>query len=322
MGAPDYHSFMPAALVRLILLALAVCRPLGARAESLPRKESNVSIRHEVQLAIDQGLAHLQSRQRAEGTWGNVGTTGFVLMAFQRDPRERGRSFSTGADFGATLEKGYAGLRQAFPENGDWKKMDGFAWHVPPAVLALSQSRDPRDMQMVARARQAIAAAPLPETLEARALFLALDPKHRSLGRMPSPPTGSGLCAWLWMLIHHDTGADSHAARDRAKSTTAVIEWLSGHYTLERNPEGEGVHQYYFWLSSVLGSRQDGWVAPELQLAGDGSVDIPHQLAEKLINAQKGDGSWSGIGDHWTENDPDLVTALCVLALEQAYRQL
>src|SRR3954454_1550297 len=104
---------MPSLLTRFMLI-LAVCLPLAARAEPLPRKESNVSIRNEVQLAIDKGLAHLETTQRADGTWGKVGTTGFVMMAFQRDPRGRGRSFVKGAEFEATLEKGYAGLRQAF----------------------------------------------------------------------------------------------------------------------------------------------------------------------------------------------------------------
>ena len=52
------------------------------------------------------------------------------------------------------------------------------------------------------------------------------------------------------------------------------------------------------------------------------TVDIPRQLAEKLINEQNGNGSWSGVGDHWTEKDPDLVTAMCLLTLDQVYAQL
>src|SRR5215218_2950436 len=107
---------MPASLARSILTALAACLQLAARAESLPRKESNVSIRNEVQLAIDKGLAHLQSTQRADGTWGKLGVTGFVLMAFQRDPRERGWSMPEGGEFAATLDKGYAALRQALAD--------------------------------------------------------------------------------------------------------------------------------------------------------------------------------------------------------------
>src|SRR3954470_18019247 len=125
---------MPGLLTRF-LLTLAVCLPLAARAEPLPRKESNVSIRNEVQLAIDQGLTHLQKTQRADGTWGKVGTTGFALMAFQRDPRGRGAAPGERAEFEATLAQGYAGLRQAFPEKGDLQNMEDFAWNVPPAVL-------------------------------------------------------------------------------------------------------------------------------------------------------------------------------------------
>ncbi len=86
-------------LLRLTLTALGFCLSLTAGAEppealqlgseQRVRRESNVSIRNEVQLAIDKGLAHLQSTQRADGTWGKLGTTGFVLMALQRDPRGR-----------------------------------------------------------------------------------------------------------------------------------------------------------------------------------------------------------------------------------------
>jgi hypothetical protein len=98
---------MPGLLARSIVTALALCLPLAARAEPLPRKESNVSIRNEVQLAIDKGLAHLQGTQRADGTWGKMGTTGFVLMALQRDPQWEGRSSMKGASFGPAVEKGY-----------------------------------------------------------------------------------------------------------------------------------------------------------------------------------------------------------------------
>jgi hypothetical protein len=299
---------MPRVLARFILTALALALPLAARAEPLPRKESNVSIRNEVQLAIDKGLAHLQSTQRTDGTWGKLGTTGFVLMAFQRDPRGGGK-------FEAVMDKGAAALRQALAPERDLEKMHEFAWNVPPAVLALSQSRDPGDAALVTRARQAIGAAPLPAAPETRALFLALDPKHRAPGPAPLPLTGSAVSAWLWMVNRHDAKPNSRAAHE----TSA---WLSEHYTLERNPAGEGVHQYYFWLSSIFGPKQDGWLSPELKLSSGETVDIPRHLAEKLINEQNGSGSWRGLGEHWTEKDPDLVTAMCVLTLEQVYGQL
>jgi hypothetical protein len=314
---------MPHLLTRSILTALAVGLSLTAGAEPLPRRESNVSVRNEVQLAIDKGLAHLQSTQRADGTWGQVGTTGFALMALYADPREQGRAFTKEGRFFETLQKGYAGLRSAFPVKGDLQKMDDFAWNVPPAVVALRLSVDRRDVDLVARARQAVAAAPLPDAPETRALFLAVDPQERSPGKMPMPRTGSALAAWFSGVLYGDldTPATGHSAKV-ATAREAVTAWLRDHYTLERNPEGEGVHRYYYWLTGILGPAASGFVEPDLKLATGLTVDIPRQLAERLINEQNGNGSWSGVGDHRTEQDPDLVTAMCLLTLERVYGQL
>jgi hypothetical protein len=106
------------------------------------------------------------------------------------------------------------------------------------------------------------------------------------------------------------------------KARDLVAAWLADHYTLERNPEGDGVHQYYFWLSQILGSPALGCLDPDLKLSNGRMVDVARELAEKLINEQNGNGSWSGVGEHWTENDPDLVTAMCLLTLEKVYGQL
>ncbi len=51
-------------------------------------------------------------------------------------------------------------------------------------------------------------------------------------------------------------------------------------------------------------------------------IDWPVVLGERLINAQNGNGSWSGIGEHWTEQDSVLVTAFSVLTMETIYRVL
>jgi hypothetical protein len=304
-------SLLPSLVVTFALLLAPVARP-----EPPLRRESNASIRNEVQLAIDKGLAHLLGTQRADGSWGKMGTTGFTLMALRGDPRGRGWALK-GAEFEAPLERGYASLRQAFAVKGGLQKIDDFAWNVPPAVLVFTSSRDKRDVDLVTRVREEIGTAPLPEPAETRAFFLGLDPKNRSPGALPSPLTGSAIAAWLWMSLQHFnyTGV-------RLKPAETAAAWLREHYTLERNPAGEGVHQYYFWLSHVMGQSPLPPVGPDLKLPDGVIVDIPRHLAEKLINEQNGNGSWSGVGDHWTEKDPDLVTAMCVLTLEQVYRQL
>jgi squalene-hopene/tetraprenyl-beta-curcumene cyclase len=45
-------------------------------------------------------------------------------------------------------------------------------------------------------------------------------------------------------------------------------------------------------------------------------VDWRKDLALKLINLQKGDGSWSNDSGRWMEKDPVLVTSYSVLTLE------
>jgi hypothetical protein len=302
---------MSAPLTRFIVMALAVCVPLAARPEPLPRKESNVSIRNEVQLAIDKGLAHLQRTQGADGTWGKVGTTGFVLIAFGSDPRGGDKPSTKEGRFTKTLQKAYVGLRAAFREKGDLREMDEFAWNMPPALIALQRSGDPGDHELVERARRAVGDAPLPEAPETRTLFLWVDPKNRPAGEMPAHATGSALAAWHSLVKSRETGYKSEF---RNFGDDPVSRWFQVHYTLERNPEGEGVHRYYLWLTSGF---PPGLTSPE----GD-RVDIPRQVAEKLINEQNGNGSWSGVGEHWTEKDPNLVTAMCVLTLEQVYSQL
>lgn len=306
-------------LARLLLTALVSCLPLAALAEPPARRESNVSVRNEVQIAIDKALAHLQETQRADGTWGKLGTTGFVLMGYQRDPRRLDNTLAKSARFEGTIEKGYAALRRGLPEKGDLQKVEDFETNVPPALLALRFSGDDQDRALLERGHRAIGVAPVPKVPETRALFLAIDPKNRAPGEMPSPVTGSALAAWVWSVAQHS--AHEEKAHGPVKPVQALANWLQAHYTLARNPEGDGVHQFYFWLSNVLGQPTQG-VSPDLKLPTGQSVDMPQQLAERLINDQNGNGSWSGVGEHWTERDPDLVTAMCVLTLEQVYRQL
>jgi phosphatidylethanolamine-binding protein (PEBP) family uncharacterized protein len=308
MRVPAYVGFMPGLLARFIL-TLAVCLPCAAWAEPLPRKESNVSIRNEVQLAIDKGLAHLQTTQRPDGSWGTLGTTGFVLMAFQRDPRGRYRTQE--GEPVSFMHNGYVALRRRLAPGGTVEKMQDFAWQVPPAVLALQATvGQTRPADEWHRAKNALAKATPPKAPETLALFQDAgerDPFIKSAA--PSPPVGSATAAWIFSQINNGL-ADPANTR-----VAAALAQLGKIYTLDRNPGGEGVHRYYFWVSAALVALD----SPELTLADGTKADVARQLAEKLINAQNGNGSWSGVGDHWTEKDPDLVTAMCLLTLEQVY---
>jgi squalene-hopene/tetraprenyl-beta-curcumene cyclase len=51
-------------------------------------------------------------------------------------------------------------------------------------------------------------------------------------------------------------------------------------------------------------------------------VDWRHEVAMRLINAQKSDGSWANDNGRWWEKDANLVTAYAVMSLEIIYRGL
>ena len=51
-------------------------------------------------------------------------------------------------------------------------------------------------------------------------------------------------------------------------------------------------------------------------------INWREQLALKLINLQKADGTWANENGRWWEKDPALVTAYAVIALELIHRGL
>ena len=101
---------------------------------------------------------------------------------------------------------------------------------------------------------------------------------------------------------------------------TAVIDWLRSHYTLEENPGmGQEGRYYYFCMMAKALSACD---IKELELADGRKVDWRKEMALKLFNLQKPDGSWVNENGRWMEKDPSLVTCYALLALEIIHRSL
>jgi squalene-hopene/tetraprenyl-beta-curcumene cyclase len=100
----------------------------------------------------------------------------------------------------------------------------------------------------------------------------------------------------------------------------AALEWLGKNYTLEENPGlGQaGVYYYYHLAAKGLATAK----VTELQTADGKKVKWARELGLKLINLQKGDGTWTNGTARWMEADPVLVTTYSVLALEIIYNQL
>jgi hypothetical protein len=59
-----------------------------------------------------------------------------------------------------------------------------------------------------------------------------------------------------------------------------------------------------------------------LQLADGRKVNWRRDLASRLMDFQKADGSWINDNSRWWEKDPVLVTSYAVLTLETVFRGL
>jgi squalene-hopene/tetraprenyl-beta-curcumene cyclase len=60
-----------------------------------------------------------------------------------------------------------------------------------------------------------------------------------------------------------------------------------------------------------------------LKLKDGTLVDWRVNLAEKLMNIQKGDGSWANdAAGRWMESDPELVTSYMLMALARLYETM
>ena len=124
--------------------------------EPIARKEQNVSVRNEVQLAIDKGLAWLKSHQNPDGSWSSPehpALTALPLIAFYREPGGRFREAKP--EF---LQKGYGFLRSnAKPDGGIYGK--GLAnYNTSVALMAMLTTGASEDESLIRRARDFIVA--------------------------------------------------------------------------------------------------------------------------------------------------------------------
>lgn len=100
----------------------------------------------------------------------------------------------------------------------------------------------------------------------------------------------------------------------------AALQWLGENYTLEENPGmgQEGLYYYYHTMAKALTVAG----LDELKTKDGKSVDWRVELGRHLLNNQKPDGSWLNPTGRWMENDPVLVTAYTLLALQHVHRAL
>lgn len=98
----------------------------------------------------------------------------------------------------------------------------------------------------------------------------------------------------------------------------AVMDWLRTNYSLEENP-GMGAQGYFYYLHLMTKALNTARV-DDLEVSASKKVDWRREVAMRLINLQKADGSWQNDNGRWWEKDPNLVTAYAVMSLEIIYR--
>ena len=95
----------------------------------------------------------------------------------------------------------------------------------------------------------------------------------------------------------------------------AAYNWIRKNYTVEKNPEldKQGLFYYYQTMAKALAVYGEDVLVDTAGTKRNWRED----LAKKLISIQDGDGFWVNSVGRWWENNKDLATAYCVLALEQ-----
>ncbi|MFU8780451.1 MAG: prenyltransferase/squalene oxidase repeat-containing protein [Kiritimatiellia bacterium] len=126
----------------------------------------------------------------------------------------------------------------------------------------------------------------------------------RSYGSM----TYSGLLALIY------AGVDRNDPRVRS-----AFDWASRHWTLEENP-GMGAQGYFFFLN-VLSRALNAYGAEWIPVSQEQLLNWRREAALRLVRMQRieaetGHGFWTNDDGRFWENDPILVTAYSILALQ------
>jgi len=94
----------------------------------------------------------------------------------------------------------------------------------------------------------------------------------------------------------------------------AAWNWIESNYSLEDNP-GMGDQGYYYFLCA-MGRALDAYGADTI-----GDIDWRVDLVDTLAQLQLPDGSFTIKHERWLENNPDLITAYAVIALQHAINE-
>jgi squalene-hopene/tetraprenyl-beta-curcumene cyclase len=372
---------MRTAIARLFFVSLvSVCLESHPNAAALG---SNVSLKNEIERAIERGGDWLAKNQQEKGNWSTTdhpAITALALVALQgkssHDPDER-----------AALRKGYDFVTANIHDDGSIHGGKGLAnYNTSIGLLALVAAREDRYRPQILAARKFLIGSQndlgekgkldtrfdggvgygskgdhsdMANTLQAlEALYYSKQYAADSSGakdldwkaaihflqncqNLPTQnPEASTDAQDKGGFVYHPeeskagtntingrialrsygsisyAGLLSYIYADVDKSdprVQAVYQWLQKNYTLEENPAmgPQGLYYYFHTMAKALSAYGiDDLPTPS------GIVKWREQLALRLINLQKRDGSWENDNGRWFEKDPALVTAYAMLTLE------
>lgn len=145
-----------------------------------------------------------------------------------------------------------------------------------------------------------------PGDSKAGAVEGAANGAQRSYGSM----TYAGLLSFLYAEV------DRQDPR-----VNAALEWIGRTYSVSENP-AMGQQGYYYYLHTMAKALRAAQVA-QITSADGKNHDWREELALQILRLQAADGSWVNAAEpRWMEDNPVLVTAYAVLALEHIHRSL
>jgi squalene-hopene/tetraprenyl-beta-curcumene cyclase len=124
---------------------------------------------------------------------------------------------------------------------------------------------------------------------------------------------GTMTAAGLLTLLYAGVDRQDPRVRD-------ALAWLHNHYSVDVVPgtqRKDGIYYYYMALAQCLAAYGESAVTDGAGRRHDWRSD----LAQKLLSTQRKDGAWVNADSAmWWQDNPDLVTAFSVIALNEALK--
>jgi squalene-hopene/tetraprenyl-beta-curcumene cyclase len=391
----------PPRLAQILCLLLGCCLLAGhARGADAPRIVSpppliDLSFGHEIQNAIDRGLASLLASQNTNGWWStqdHVAPTALVLTAFMGEPTRRFRTNPP-----AALTKGYEFILGAVKPDGSIYRTSLINYNTSLSMLAMAASDNPAHDGILRRARAFVVRSQMdldePGKMDSpydggigygdkyahsdmnntlTALEALHYTRHLQSGELTGPKQDVNWKAVVQFLQncqnlpshnrqpwasddarnrggfvyypgHSMAGGETNALTGRVAlrsygsisyagllsyiyadlpredpRVVAVLDWLRSNYTLEENPgmDLQGLYYYLHLMTKALNTAR----VQTLELKDGRKINWRREVALRLINLQRPDGTWANTNARWWEKDPNLVTAYAVLSLDILHR--